>query len=146
MRFLLTMLLCCVPLGADVAADLAQVRAEPNLEKRSRAALDLAERSLKASRQAYTAGEMAQVSALLEEVEQSVDLAESSLKETHKDPIKSPKHFKYAEMKTVDLLRKLEAFSQDISVDDRPMVEKTKEKVQGAHDRLLQGIMMGKKK
>src|SRR5437899_3290815 len=114
------MLLCCVLLAADVAADLAQVRAEPNLEKRSRAALDLAERSLKASRQAYAAGDMAQAAALLDEVEQSVDLAETSLKETHKDPIKSPKHFKYAEIKTVDLLRKLEAYSQDISVDDRP--------------------------
>jgi hypothetical protein len=141
-RVLLATLLCCFPL----AADLAQVRAEPNLEKRSRAAIELADRSLKASRQAYSAGETQQVAALLDEVGQSVDLAETSLKATHKDPIKSPKHFKYAEMKTVELLRKIEAFSQDMSVDDRPMLEKVKEIVQGAHDRLLQGIMMGKKK
>jgi hypothetical protein len=139
---MLTMLLCCVPL----AADMAQVRAEPNLEKRSKAALELAERSLKASRQAYAAGETQHAAELLDEVEQSVELAESSLRETHKDPIKSPKHFKYAEIKTVDLLRKIEAFSQDMSVDDRPMIEKAKTSVQGAHDRLLHGIMMGRKK
>jgi len=136
------MVLCCAPL----AADLAQVQAEPNLEKRSRAALDLAERSLKASRQAYAAGDMQQAAALLDEMEQCVDLAETSLKGTGKDPIKSPKHFKYAEIKTVDLLRKIEAYSQDMSVLDRPMVEKAKEKVQEVHDRLLHGIMTGKRK
>ena len=142
MRVLLCVVLCCAPL----AADLAQVRAEPNLEKRSRAALELAERSLKASRQAYADGDMEKTAALLDEMEQSVDLAETSLKETHKDPIKSPKHFKYAEIKTVDLLRKIEAYSQDMSVLDRPMVEKAKEKVQEVHDRLLHGIMTGKRK
>ena len=142
MRVLLSMLLCCAP----VAADLAQVRAEPNLEKRSRAALELAERSLKASRQAYAAGDMQQAEALLDEMDQCVDLAETSLKGTGKDPIKSPKHFKYAEIKTVDLLRKIEAYLQDMSVLDRPMVEKAKEKVQEVHDRLLHGIMTGKRK
>ena len=139
---MLAMLLFCVPL----AADMAQVRAEPNLEKRSRAALELADRSLKASRHAYAAGESQHAAELLDEVEQSVELAEASLQDTHKDPIRSPKHFKYAEMKTVDLLRKIEAFSQDMSVDDRPIVEKVKASVQGAHDRLLHSIMMGKKK
>ena len=142
MRVLLCVVLCCAPL----AADLAQVRAEPNLEKRSRTALELAERSLKASRQAYAAGDMQQAAALLDEMEQCVDLAETSLKGTGKDPIKSPKHFKYAEIKTVDLLRKIEAYSQDMSVLDRPMVEKAKEKVQEVHDRLLHGIMTGKRK
>ena len=51
-----------------------------------------------------------------------------------------------AEIKTVDLLRKIEAFSQDMSVDDRSMLDAVKSIVQGAHDRLLHGIMMGKKK
>jgi len=125
---------------------LAQVRTEPNPEKRSRAALELAERSLKSSRQAYAAGDTQQTATLLDEVGQSVGLAETSLEATHKNPIKSPKHFKYAEIKTVDLLRKIEAFSQDMSVDDRPMLDAVKSIVQGAHDRLLHGIMMGKKK
>jgi hypothetical protein len=142
LKVLLSILLCCAPL----AADLGQVKAEPNLEKRSRAALDQAERSLKASRQAYAEGDLQHTAELLEETAEAVDLAEASLKETRKDPIKSPKHFKYAEIKTVDLLRKIEAFAQDMSVTDRPMVEKVKEKVQEVHDRLLQGIMMGKKK
>jgi len=144
---LLSLLLCGMLLySAPSAPDLAQVRAEPNLEKRSRAALDLAERSLKASRQAYAAGEMQQAATDLDEMEQCVDLAETSLEGTGKNPIKSPKHFKYAEIKTVDLLRKIEAYLQDTSVPDRPMVEHAKEKVQEVHDRLLHGIMTGKKK
>src|SRR5215467_11108472 len=114
------MLLCGVALAADVAADLKAVQAEPNLERRSRAALDLAERALKESRHEYAAGKSQEAAARLEEVAQGVELAESSLKETHKDPIKSPKHFKYAEIKTGDLLRKLEAFEQDMNVADRP--------------------------
>ena len=65
---------------------------------------------------------------------------------TGKDPIKSPRHFKDAEKKTGDLLRRIEAFSRDMNFADRPMVDKVKEEVQEAHDRLLQSIMTGKKK
>ena len=142
MKILLLTLLACAPLMAD----LAQVRSEPNPEKRSRAALDNAERSLKESRKAYAEGDLKQTAALLDEVKQSVDLAEASLKETRKDPIRSPKHFKHAEIKTADLVRRLDAFSQDMNVADRPMADSVKEQVQEVHERLLQGIMMGKKK
>ena len=139
---LVSMLLFCAPL----AADMAQVQAEPNLEKRSHAALDLAERSLKSSRQAYAAGDIPQATALLEELKQSVELAEKSLQETGKDPIKSPKHFKFAEIKTADLLKKIDAYMQDTNIADRPMVESAKERLQEVHDRLLHGIMTGKKR
>jgi hypothetical protein len=136
------MLLSCAPL----LADLAQVKAEPNLERRSRAALENADRSLKASRQAYEAGDLKLTKDLLDELDQSVDLAEKSLQDTGKDPIRSPKYFKNAEIKTGYLLRKIEAFSQDMNVADRPMADKVKEDVQEVHDRLLHGIMRGKKK
>jgi len=135
-------MLGCTPL----LADLAQVRAEPNLEKRSKAALDNAERSLKASRQAYEAGDMKLTAELLDELQQSVLLAEKSLSDTGKNPIKSPRHFKDAEKKTGDLVRRIEAFSRDMNFADRPMADKVKEEVQEAHDRLLQSIMTGKKK
>jgi hypothetical protein len=136
------MLLSCAPL----LADLAQVRAEPNLEKRSRAALDNAEHSLKASRQAYAAGDLKLTKELLDELQQSVLLSESSLKETGKDPIKHPRYFKDAEKKTGELVRRIEAFSQDMNFADKAMADKVKEEVQEAHDRLLQSIMTGKKK
>ena len=76
----------------------------------------------------------------------AVELAETSLKETGKNPIRSPKHFKNAEIKTRGLLRTLDAFERDMNAADRSMIEKTKGRVQEAHDRLLQDIMTGKKK
>jgi hypothetical protein len=141
-KTLVWLLLLCAPL----LADLAQVRAEPNLEKRSRVALDNAEHSLKAARQAYEAGDLKLTAELLDELEQSVLLAEKSLKEAGKDPIKHPRYFKDAEKKTGDLVRRIEALSRDMNVADRPMADKVKEEVQEAHDRLLQSIMTGKKK
>ena len=142
MRVLLSISICC----AAMATDLAHVQVEPNLERRSHLALEHAEQSLKASRQAYNDGDLQRTAALLDEVGQSVDLAEKSLERTGKNPSKSPKHFKFAEITTGDLLRKIDAFSRDMNAADRPMTEKVKEKVQDAHDRLLHGIMTGKKK
>jgi hypothetical protein len=141
-KTLFWMLILCAPLMAD----LAQVKAESNLEKRSKAALEQADRSLKDSRRAYEAGDLKQTAAMLEELEQCVDLAEKSLKETGKDPIKRPKHFKQAEIKTGDLLRRIDAFGQDMNASDRPMLDKVKEAVQDVHDRLLEGVMVGKTK
>jgi hypothetical protein len=127
------------------ADDLARLQSEPNLEKRAHAALNNAEEALKQARDAYTSGDTAAAESRLEEVEQSVELADSTLKQTGKNPSRSPKHFKYAELRTRDLLRKLDGFRDDMSVADRPVVERVIAAVQKIHDELLEGIM-GKKK
>lgn len=127
-------------------ADLAAVKTEPNLEKRSRLALDNAEQALKSARAAYNKGETPQVETGLTEVRESVELAEASLKETGKNPRKSPKWFKRAEIQTRDLLRKLDSFDQEMGVADRPMLVPVKTKVQQVHDDLLLGVMEGKTK
>jgi hypothetical protein len=81
----------------------------------------------------------------LEEVQQSVELAETSLNQTGKNPSRSPKHFKQAELKTRDLLRKLDGFRHEMSVADRAVADRVVDAVQKIHDALLDGIM-GKKK
>src|SRR5262245_48770928 len=96
-------------------ADLTRANAEPNLEKRSQLALDNASAAYKAARAAYEKGDNDQVSASAKEILESVDLAFTSLNKTGKDPRKSPKWFKKAEMETRDLSRKLEAFQQEMS-------------------------------
>jgi hypothetical protein len=127
------------------ADDLARLQSEPNLEKRAHAALNNAEEALKQARDAYTSGDTAAAESRLEEVEQSVELADNTLKQTGKNPSRSPKHFKYAELRTRDLLRKLDGFRDDMSVADRPVIERVIATVQKIHDALLEGIM-GKKK
>jgi hypothetical protein len=127
------------------ADDLARLQSEPNLEKRAHAALNNAEEALKQARDAYTGGDTAAAESRLEEVGQSVELADNTLKQTGKNPSRSPKHFKYAELRTRDLLRKLDGFRDDMSVADRPALDRVVAAVQKIHDALLEGIM-GKKK
>lgn len=87
-------------LASVASAQLDQARAEPNLEKRSKLALDNAVVALKAAREAYRSGDTAGANAKAEEIEESVDLAYTSLTQTGKNPRKSPRWFKHAEMET----------------------------------------------
>jgi hypothetical protein len=73
-------------------------------------------------------------------------LAHKSLNATGKDPRKSPKWFKKAEIETRDLLRKLESFQHQMGFEDRPLVDKAKAAITQVHDDLLVGLMQGKKK
>jgi hypothetical protein len=125
---------------------LDQARAEPNLEKRSKLALDNAGEALKAARDAYRAGDTAGAQAKAGEIEESVDLAYQSLVETGKNPRQRPKYFKQAEMETRELGRKLDDLQREMSYTDRPAFDKAKAKIQQVHDDLLRGLMEGKKR
>jgi hypothetical protein len=127
------------------ADDLARLQSESNLEKRAHAALDNAEEALKLARDAYTSGDPAAAESRVEEVGQSVEMVDTTLKQTGKNPSRSPKHFKYAELRTRELLRKLDGFRDGMSVADRPAVDRVIATIQKIHDAWLEGIM-GKKK
>jgi hypothetical protein len=131
---------------ATLPDGLKEVLAEPNLERRSKLALDNAEAAYQAARSAYDAGENGRATEALHEVQESVEVAYASLQGTGKDPRKSPKWFKKAEMETRDLLRRLDSFQQAMSFDDRASVDPVKAKVQQVHDELLMGLMEGKRK
>jgi hypothetical protein len=131
---------------ASLLADLKSALAEPNLEKRSKLALDNATAALDAARSAYTNGDNEKMAADITELQQSVDLAYKSLQDTGKNPRKSSRWFKAAEIRTRDLLRRLDAFEHDMSFEDRPPVEKAKTDIQSVHDDLLVGLMEGKLK
>lgn len=146
MRMRLLAIALCFCSAGLARADLKQVMAEPNLEKRSKLALDNAESAYQAARTAYQKGNSSQVSSNISELVQSVDLAYHSLNDTGKDPRKSPKWFKRAEIQTRDLLRKINDFQQEMDYSDRPMLDKAKTTVQQVHDNLLMGLMEGKRK
>jgi hypothetical protein len=123
--------------AGSLHADLKQAMAEPNLERRSKLALDNAAAAYQTARAAYDNAA---------EITESVDLAYASLMKTGKDPRKSPKWFKQAEIETRNLLRRIETFQQQMSFADRELLDKTKAKVQQVHDDLLVGLMEGKHK
>lgn len=147
MKLAVLLLAAWLALGqtAKTGDELARIQSEPNLEKRARTALDRADEALKEAHDAYQKGDNTATSAYLEEVQQSVELADRSLRQTGKNPSRSPKHFKAAELRTRGLLRKLEGFREQMSVADRPVADGVVASVQKIHDALLEGIM-GKKK
>lgn len=124
---------------------LSRLEAEPNLEKRAHAALENAEDAFKRAKEAYAGGDHEGASTRFAEVEQSVEMADSALKRTGKNPSRSPKHFKHAELKTRELLRRMDGFRDEMSVTDRPALDQVIGAVQKIHDALLEGIM-GKRK
>jgi len=127
-------------------ADLKAALAERDLGRRSKLALDNASSALKEARAAFEKGDTEKVAAAAKEVQESVDLAYDSLKSTGKDPRRSPKWFKHAEIETRDLLKKVETLQHDLNFQDRPMLDPLKARVQQVHDELLLGLMEGKKR
>ena len=132
-------------LAGTLRGSLQGAKAEPNLEKRSKLALDNAEQALTEARAAYSRGDSAQVEARAMEIRESVELAETSLHQPGKNPRKS-QGFKHAEIVTRGLLRRLDSFQQEMSAADRPMLDGVKGEVQQAHDHLLLGVLGSKEK
>jgi hypothetical protein len=130
----------------NIHADLKRAMAESNLEKRSKLALENAKAAYEAARDAYQKGDLTQVQAFANEIEESVDLAYQSLQQTGKNPRSSPRYFKSAEQETSQLARRIQGLEEEMSYTERPMLEKTKARVQQVHDDLLLGLMEGKKK
>lgn len=129
-----------------LAFDLTSVKSEPNLEKRSELALDHANVSLDAARDDYNAGDVGKTQTELEEMCDSVDVAYEALANTGKDPHKDPKFFKRAELRTSELLRRLESLAPGMSGLDRSTLENVRARISTVHDNLLKGIMTKKKK
>ena len=142
----LALVLACGVAAPVLRADLQAALGEKDLEKRSKLALDNAEAALQAARSAYQQDDLEKTRAAVDEIRKSVELAYQSLSDTHKNPRKSPKWFKSAELATRDLLRRLDTFDHDMGYDDRPMLKPVEEKVQQVHDALLLGLMEGKLK
>lgn len=142
----LSVFLAASLLAAPIRADLASVKAEPNLERRARKALENADQALKAAQEAYRNGDAKQTEAAFDELRESVVLANDSLKQTGKNPRRSPRHFKNAEIKTRALLRRLDDFRPQMSPDDRDSLDKAQAALQKVHDELLTGIMGEKRK
>ena len=114
--------------------------------KRSKLALDNAGTALKEAREAYQKGDDPALAAAALEIEESVGLAWDSLESTGKNPRKSPRWFKQAEIETRNLLKKLDSLEHDLGFEDRPVLDKAKARLQKVHDDLLKGLMEGKSK
>jgi hypothetical protein len=130
----------CWLLITFLAFDLAAVKSEPNLERRSDRALENAHAALDSARAAYKSSDFDATQSALEEVRESVDLSYQSLRETGKEARRS-QAFKRAELRTRELLRRLEGLRESFSVTDRALLDKVRDHVAEVHDDLLKSIM-----
>lgn len=129
--------------GLLAAADLASVKAEPNLEKRSEKALVFAGEILTAMRAELDRNDVEKIKDQLKEFQGAVDLSVDSLKATGKNARRNPKYFKRAELRLRDLLRRLETFKRDMSFDDRPVLDGVLEHMGKKIDELVEATLRG---
>jgi len=133
-------------LAAQAPQNLEELRAERNLEKRSRLALEYAQATLDRAIKTYLDGKQQAGLDMLLEIQQAVELSQESLKATGKIPSKSPKHFKRAEIETRELLRELDNAERQVNFDHREHVREVYNRVEKINRELLLGIMTKPKK
>jgi hypothetical protein len=125
-------------------ADLAAVRNEPNLERRSDLALEQANLLIDEIRAAYKEAKLDDYKARLRDLVAAVELSHESLRATGKSARKSPKYFKRAELKTRALLKRIDTLEKDVSFDDREPVVEAKKRIEAINDDLVVQIMTRK--
>ncbi|MBM3724249.1 MAG: hypothetical protein FJW40_02325 [Acidobacteria bacterium] len=131
-------------LAALIAGDLASIRTEPLLEKRFERALDNSGRSVDEARRVYDQGDDKGFEAAIEEVQGSVKLAVQTLKDMGKHPSRNVRNYKRAELKVRELLRRIESFRLDVSIDHRDPVDKLRASLHTTHEELLEAVMSRK--
>jgi Na+-transporting NADH:ubiquinone oxidoreductase subunit NqrC len=131
-------------LALPALAQLSGIKSMPDPEKRSEAALLHAEKQLKAARISYQDVRMEEVEGQIREATEAVVLSLESLEATRKDPRKKSKYFKKAEIKTRQLLREADQFSQAMSVNDRQIVDPLIQELRRVNEALVLGVMGAK--
>jgi hypothetical protein len=129
-------------LGTEIPAS---VMAEDDLEKRSELALKAADESITEAVKAYSSGgDLASFKQHVSAVQELTALSLKSLKDSGKRASRSPKYFKRAELKLRGMLRRMLNLSNEVSVEDRPVVEAAQKSMSDVHDQLLHDIMSKK--
>ncbi|HUA85748.1 MAG TPA: hypothetical protein VMB85_17935 [Bryobacteraceae bacterium] len=128
-----------------LAVDLNAIKSMPNLEHRSDMALDYADTALDNAHDDYAVGDIAKWRSEMGEVRDAIALSFESLEQSGKNA-RNDRHYKRAELKTRELLRRLDGARDDVSFDDRAVLDQVRAKVSEIHDALLQSIMSKKKK
>lgn len=127
-----------------VSSDIAAVKSEPDLERRSELALANADKEMDAAKQAYSGGDDQAEQHALAEVRELVDVSYDALEHSKQAPRKS-KYYKNAELKLTALLRRLNSFRDQVSFEGRAAVDAVIKRVSDVHDELLAAIMSKKK-
>jgi hypothetical protein len=127
--------------AAPAPASFDQVKAEPNPERRARAAVDFAAIAERKAEAAFSNGDMKEVVAALTTMQESMEMTRDSLVASRKTPGRNPELYKYAELRSREPLIRLEDLERRMLVEDREVVSVPKVRVQEIHDSWFEGIM-----
>jgi hypothetical protein len=143
MKLLFSFLLLGTLVSAQ-AGDFPIVMAEQNLEKRSELAVREADKAVTAAKSAYDSQKTDKFKTSLSEVVELVQLSYKSLQDTGKRARKSPKYFKRAEHGIRAIMRRLDSLANEVSIDDRAVVESAHKELSQVHETVLHDIMSKK--
>lgn len=117
---------------------------EPDLEKRYLQAFDAAGKAIDASRAASNEGKPEESRKLLDESASAVESVLTTLEAMGKPPHKNAKNYKRAELRSREILRRIDALLRDSGIDEREFLKSARERVSAAHEKLLEGVMSKK--
>ena len=141
----MSVLLLVVLIIGQTQPSFTQIKSDPNPEHRARTAIEFAAAVERTAESDYGKGDMNAVAADLKTMAEAVELARQSLASTGRTPMRHPGPYKYGELKTQEMLVRLNDLSHRMEPDERPALEGPREKVQEIHDAWFDGIMSKKK-
>jgi len=142
----MTTLFTLLPLLAQAPPPgLDQIRADMNLEHRAKTAVEFAAAAERNAEAAYSKGDMPAMTAELKNMVTGVEIAQQALEQTGKSALHHPGPFKAGELRTEEILVRLDDLERRMDSDERNILEGPKMRVQEIHDAWFEGIM-GKKK
>jgi len=131
--------------AAPARADLTRAKAEPNLTRRARIAMENADLQIRAASAADKRGEWSAADKALAEIRESVDLAYESLKQGVRNP-RNSSHYKNLEVRLRGLIKRLEEFRNTLDFEAREQLGPLVEHLRRIHDEVLQSVMAPKKR
>ncbi len=126
--------------------DLESVRNESNLERRAELALENANEAIDKAKRFAADSQFDKLHLAVVEVQDSVELCHEALASTGKDPRKNTKQFKKVEMRIHQLTRRLRGFAGEVSVEDKPVIERVANRLDEINDEIIGGIFTKRKK
>lgn len=126
---------------AALSIDFDAVKAEPILEKRAQRALDFSQERLTEARKYYESGDDAAFAIALKQTAAGAEYCLASLEAMGKHPSQNVRHYKPAEMRVRELLRRMTTLRNDASIEQRPAVVECERRLTAVHETLLDGVM-----
>ncbi len=142
-RLLVALAVAITAFGAQLIT-LDSIAAEPDLERRSRLAVEFAQGQVDVALFAYQAADAEAARAALAKIPEAVDISQAALSQTGKHARKKPKHFKRAEIETRKLLEDLKDAQRQLNFDERPDLDPIIKHVDAVNRQLLLAIMQKK--